>query len=68
MKFKNDISVFSPINWVKIYLPLLFLCAAATFVYFKVSAKLEVCRTYYSEISTKSCVLSDYGLPSRGGK
>lgn len=30
---------------------------------FKIGPKLELCKTYYKELSTWSCWLSDYGLP-----
>lgn len=30
--------------------------------------KKEICETYYREISLYSCMVSDYGLPHRGGK
>ena len=29
-------------------------------------AKLEICRTYYPEVSWYSCLVSNYGLPARG--
>lgn len=35
---------------------------------FKLGPKLEVCRTYYKEMSTWGCVLSAYGLPHVGQK
>lgn len=31
-------------------------------------AKLDVCKTYYPEISRWSCMVSNYGLPPRGGR
>lgn len=31
-------------------------------------AKLEICRTYYPEVSWYSCLISNYGLPPRGTK
>lgn len=40
----------------------------AVIVGFKTYSKLEVCRTYYPEISTISCYFSDYGLPPVRGK
>ena len=50
---------------------LITVCATALLGYVLVLrplAKLEICRTYYPEISTISCFVSPYGLPSKGGK
>lgn len=37
---------------------------------FALAPKLELCRAYYPEISSFSCVVSNYGLPARpfGGR
>lgn len=32
---------------------------------FFIKSKLEICHTYYPEISTISCFVSNYGLPAR---
>lgn len=40
----------------------LFICLLYGF--FIVGPKMEICRTYYKELSTWSCLLSRYGLPS----
>lgn len=36
--------------------------------FFGLSPKLELCEVYYKELSTWSCLNSDYGLPARGAK
>jgi hypothetical protein len=36
-------------------------------ILFRPIAKYEICKKYYPEISRFSCLLSDYGLPPRGG-
>lgn len=33
-----------------------------------VNPKLEICKTYYSELSTMTCLISDYGMPPRSSK
>lgn len=40
----------------------------ASIVAMNIQAKRNVCKTYYPELAAWSCLISDYGLPARGGK
>lgn len=41
----------------------MFAVVLAIVYFFVLYPKLEVCKTYYAELSTWSCVMSRYGLP-----
>ncbi len=58
------------IEKIKVWLATLALALFALAVigglaYSHVTSKLEICRTYYPEISTYSCYMSNLGLPPK---
>ena len=66
--FRNGVSVFAPIYWYFIYLPLIGLSILVAVGTFKVKAELAMCRTYYQEMSTWDCYWAPKFLPQRSSQ
>jgi len=52
--------------WRLIAVGLVFL--ALGYLAAKIYGKYEICTSYYKELSLPGCMVSNYGLPHRGGK
>lgn len=56
-----------PLYWYCVYIPMLSFAVFVLWAYLKVSSKIDVCTTYYSQMPLRSCFFSDYGLPPASG-
>lgn len=68
MKLSNGVSIFAPVYWIYVYLPL---GAVALFVAYQVitvRAELAMCRAYYQEMSTWDCYWAPKFMPQRGNR